>query len=226
MRPQSKAFIQGARCLAIIISLLGSLSACSLFRTHEAEDASRPLPGEEAAAQAVDPNIRRPDVQVKQIKAQDYELGGYAQSVTLDRNHTVGLYGVRAAYHKTDNFFVEGSVAYSSTIGFEDIRQIVGAGEDPGLDYSTYEFSVGYNLFPGDLYITKSYTLPFSIYAIGGFGYVDYESDSHTAYSFGGGLRITPTDYFAIRIELRDQAWSQHGTDHNIAFSVGVSGYF
>jgi outer membrane beta-barrel protein len=222
---QSKALMQGARHLAITFSVLGSLSACSLFQSREG-DASRPLPGEEAATQSVDPNIKRPEVQVKRIKAQDYELGGYAEGIVLDRNHSVGLYGVRAAYHKTDKLFVEGNIAFSSKIGFEDIRQIAGASDDAGLDYSTYEFSVGYDLIPGDLYITQSYTLPFSFYAIGGVGYVDYEGDGNLAYSYGGGLRVTPTDYFAIRFEVRNQAWSDKKTNDNATFSVGVSGFF
>ncbi|WP_428310447.1 outer membrane beta-barrel domain-containing protein [Hydrocarboniphaga sp.] len=225
MSSQSKALVRAARHLAITLSALGTLSACSLFQSREG-DASRTLPGEAAATQSVDPNITRPEVQVKRIKAQDYELGGYAQGIVLDRNHTVGLYGVRAAYHKTDKFFVEGNVAFSSKIGFEDVRQAIGASEDPGLDYSTYEFSVGYDLVPGDLYITQSYTLPFSFYAIGGLGYVDYEGVGNFAYSYGGGLRVTPTDYFAIRFELRNQAWSDKKTNDNAAFSIGVSGYF
>lgn len=224
MSSQSKTLVQGARHLAISVSVLASLSACSLFQSRE--DASRSLPGEEAASQSVDPNIKRPEVQLKQIKAQDYELGGYAEGIVLDRNHSVGLYGVRAGYHFTDRAFVEGNAAFSSTIGFEDIRQSIGASEDPGLDYSTYEASLGYMLIPGDLYITRSYTLPFAFYAIGGLGYVDYEGEGNFAYSYGGGLRITPTDYFAIRFELRNQSWSDKKTNDNAVFSIGVSGFF
>ncbi|WP_299697171.1 outer membrane beta-barrel domain-containing protein [Hydrocarboniphaga sp.] len=212
----------------MILSVLASLSACSLWPGYENDkrDNARPLPGEEAQAQPVDPNLERPDVGIKQIKSQDYEVGGYAGIIVFDRNHTSGLYGVRAAYHKSENFFVEGNYAFASTVGYNQARNLLGGSDGADIKYKSFGFSAGYNLIPGDLYVSRGYTVPFVIYGIGGFGFAKFEDDSHTSYSLGAGLKMMPTDWLAIRFELRDQAWSAYGIDHNAEFTFGLAGYF
>jgi outer membrane beta-barrel protein len=221
--------IRRARQLALAATTLACVSACSLFASHHDEsDNDRALPGEQPATQTVDPNLQRPEVEVKQIKPEDFEAGAYASVLVIDRHNAIGLYGARVAFHKTENLFVEGNYAFSSRTGFTQAASLFGNNKPADLDYKSYGFSIGYNLFPGDLYLTKNFTLPFVIYGIAGLGYAKLEDDNHTAYSLGGGIKMMPTDWLALRIEVRDQAWSVKGggRDDNAEISFGIAGYF
>lgn len=228
MNTLSTASIRCARPLAALL-LLAVLSGCSMWQAREdsrpaARD--RPLPGEEAPGQVIDPNAQRPKIAVRQIKSEDYEAGGYASMLVINRNQTVGLYGVRAAYHKTENFFVEANYAFASTAGFDEARKLLGDEKGADVDYSSFGLNLGYDLLPGDLYVSRNYTLPIMLYGVAGIGYASYEDDNFASYHVGAGVKLLPRDWLVIRLELGDHAWSRDGLDHNAEFSFGLSALF
>ena len=229
MNTQTTASIRCARALAALL-LLAPLAGCALWSGDEAGSkplpSDRTLPGEEAPGQVIDPNVQRPKVGVREIKGEDYEVGAYAGMFLPNRKQTLGIYGLRAAYHKSEKFFVEANYATASTVGYDEFRSLVGANDAPDVDYDSFGLSLGYNLLPGDLYVSKNYTLPITVYAIAGIGYASYESNNFTAYSFGGGLKLFPLDWLSARFELRDQIWSNHGLDDNIEFTFGLAAFF
>lgn len=217
-----------ARQFPALVAAALLLSGCSLFgdRPERSQPSTRPLPGEQASSQVVDPNLTRPEPEVRKVQAQDYEVGGYVGLVAVDREDGFAVYGARAAYQKTENFFVEAHYEFSSTVGYDELRDLVGLNEAKKYDYDNFGLSLGYKLAPGDIYLSRNYTLPFQIYAIAGGGYASYEGDNFGTYHLGGGLKFMPRDWLSVRLELKDQMWSDKHLYHNAQFTFGLAALF
>lgn len=207
------------------------LSGCSLLgdRTERTQPSSRPLPGEQASSQVVDPNLQRPEPEVRTIKAQDYEAGAYFGGLAVNTDEGFDIYGLRAAYQLSENLFAEAFYETASNVGYDELRSLLGLDKKKqyDYDYDAFGVSLGYKLAPGDIYLSKSYTLPFQIYAIGGGGYTTYEGDNFGAYHLGGGVKFMPSDWLSLRFEAKDHLWSRNGKlDHNAQFTIGLAALF
>lgn len=219
-----------ARALRCAVILLGglSLAGCSLwpFGKRDPLPEDRALPGEEPPAQVIDPDSQRPKVAVKQIKSQDFEVGGYGGFLNTDDARALGIYGLRGTYHKSEDFFVEAYYEMASTFGYNEARNLVGADEVDDVDYDSYGLSIGWSAVPGDLYFGRNYTVPFTLYALLGAGYTSLKEEDFGTYTLGAGVKLLPQDWWSIRLELRDQMWSVNGIDHNAEFNFGLAFYF
>ena len=204
------------------------LSGCSLLgdRTERTQPSSRPLPGEQASSQVIDPNVERPEPEVRTVKAQDFEAGAYFGGVLVNTDDGFDIYGLRAAYQLTESLFAEGFYETASNVGYDELRSLLGLDKKKqyNYDYDTFGLSLGYKLAPGDIYLSKRYTLPFQIYAIGGGGYTTYEGDNFASYHIGGGIKLMPRDWLSIRFEAKDHLWKRNGSlDHNAQLTVGLA---
>src|SRR3984885_12701589 len=89
------------------------LSGCSWF--HRGEKGPAPIVAEEPQAEPsiIEPQVNRRDVKTPKIKAKDFEVGGYFGALSIQDFGTNPIYGIRAAYHVTEDFFLEGFLARS-----------------------------------------------------------------------------------------------------------------
>ena len=71
----------------------------------------------------VEPQVTRREVKTPKIKAKDFELGAYFGALSIQDFGTNPVYGVRAAYHVSEDIFFEGYVARSKagTTSLEDV---------------------------------------------------------------------------------------------------------
>jgi outer membrane beta-barrel protein len=70
-----------------------------------------------------------------------------------------------------------------------------------------------------------------AVYLTGGVGKVNFNEEDHSAFNFGIGIRLLPTDWFSIRAEMRDHLFESdilgmNELKHNFEFSLGLSVYF
>jgi outer membrane beta-barrel protein len=143
------------------------------------------------------------------------------------------LYGLRAAYHVTEDLFVE--AVYGETelgeTSFERLSGNVQILEDDDRDMSYYNLSVGFNVFPGEVFIGRGLAFKGGLYLIGGAGSTDFAGDEHFTVNFGVGYRLATTDWLALRIDVRDHMFETDllGSEeltHNIEFSGGLTIFF
>lgn len=192
------------------------LSGCATVTAEDPPRSDRALPGEEAPKQVVTPVLERPNVGVRKIASQDYELGTYFGTLLVKKSNTLGLVGFRAAYNATDSVFFETRYAFSAGIG---------ANEEKFDNYQSANLAIGYHILPGDLYVSDRYTIPFVIYGIAGAGYA-HTDKGFAAYDVGAGIKILTFDRVAVRFEVQDQFFNRYGIDHNAEFSLGLAAYF
>ncbi len=175
----------------------------------------------------------RREIKVEKIDSENFEVGGFAGVMSVEDFGTNTLYGLRAAYHVTEDLFVE--AVYGETelgeTSFERLSGNVQILEDDDRDMSYYNLSVGFNVFPGEVFIGRGLAFKGGLYLIGGAGSTDFAGDEHFTVNFGVGYRLAATDWLALRIDVRDHMFETDllGSEeltHNIEFSGGLTIFF
>ena len=94
--------------LSSILLAAALLSGCSWF--HRGEKAPTPVVAEEPQGEpsVIEPQVNRREVKTPKIKAKDFELGAYFGALSIEDFGTNPIYGVRAAYHVSEDIFLEG----------------------------------------------------------------------------------------------------------------------
>src|SRR6202167_3932693 len=108
--------------LSSVLLAAALLSGCSWF--HRGDKKPTPVVVEEPQAEPsiIEPQVTRREVKTPRIKAKDVELGAYFGALSIEDFGTNPLYGVRAAYHVSEDIFLEGYLARSKarTTSLED----------------------------------------------------------------------------------------------------------
>jgi outer membrane beta-barrel protein len=181
--------------------------------------------------QVILPEVDRRDIRIPRIRARDFEVGAFAGMLSVEDFGAKPLYGARLAYHVSEDFFVEGLYG-KSTVSDEALCNVglcLFPNRDEDLSY--YALSVGYNLFPGELFFGKNTAFNTTIYLLAGVGSTSFVDESHFTLNLGFGFRVVPRDWLALHITIRDYLYESDflGTNkltNNIEFSLGASYIF
>jgi outer membrane beta-barrel protein len=199
---------------------------CAIVPAAAAAQSAESIPEPVIPAQ-----VDRRDVHVSKISANDIELGVFAGILSVQGFGTEPSAGARLGYHVTEDFFLEGRYARSK-VSDESYRRLgipLFTSEVVPLTY--YDLSVGWNVFPGEIFVGKDWAMTSATYLIGGVGNVKFNGESHTAYNFGIGIRVLPKDWLSIRFEMRDLMFSsdilgKNQLTHNFEMTLGLGAYF
>jgi len=201
------------------------LQACSLLPADE------PVRGD--TGPVIEPELQRRSITEADIDSEDFEVGVFAGMMNVEDFGTNPVYGARAAYHITEDFFTEGALGRTDTDKTSYEKLSGGAeilsGSDRKLTY--YNISLGYNLFPGEAFFGSGHAFNTALFVIAGIGNTEFADDSHFTVNFGVGYRFLLTDWIALRIDVRDHTFKSDllGTDerkHNLEATGGVSIFF
>jgi outer membrane beta-barrel protein len=236
-----------ARLLAgCLLAAAAGLGGCSLRPSH-----SEPSTSGDAGASAavdtrsdqdkiadgivqrpiVDPNIERRKITVPRIRSSNIETGLFAGVLNTQDLQSSLIYGARAAYHVTEDFFLEAEYARSTVS--DKVRREIGQPFFPqeNMDLSTYGVDLGYNVLPGEVFFGTRRAMTSTIYLIGGVGNTSFNSEDYLTYSAGFGIKVLPTDWLSIRLEARDRIWQSDllgskELTNNLETTLGVAAYF
>jgi outer membrane beta-barrel protein len=186
-----------------------------------------------APPKVVEPTVERRKIKVNKIDAENIEVGGYYGALSIEDFSTNPVYGVRAAYHVTEDIFFEANVARSTAgkTSFETLGGNVQLLTPSERRFTYYSLSLGYNLLPGEVYIGRNLAMNSALYLIGGIGSTKFAGDQRFTVNFGAGYRVLPTDWLAIHIDVQDHVFQSDllGTDkltNNFAAYIGATAFF
>lgn len=180
----------------------------------------------------INPDLERRTIDEERIDKENFEFGIYAGVLSVEDFGTNNVFGVRAAYHITEDFFLEG--VWGSSTTSPTSYEILSGGSplltDEQRQYDYYNLSFGINLLPGEVYYGK-YAFNTAFYFIGGAGNTLFADNEYFTYNFGGGLRLFLTDWLAMRMDVRNHLLTHNilGTDksiQNLETHLGLSIYF
>jgi outer membrane beta-barrel protein len=201
------------------------LAGCSWFHRG---DHPPPVTVEEPQAEPtiIEPQVTRREVKTPKIRAKDFELGGYFGALSIQDFGTNPLYGARAAYHVTEDFFLEAFAARSKagSSSLENVFPEINVVSNSGRHLTYYDLDVGYNVLPGEVFLGRGRAFNTALYVTVGMGDVNFAEQDHFALNFGVGTRILITDWLAMHLDVRDHVFesSLFGVDKNVHNIEGV----
>jgi outer membrane beta-barrel protein len=185
------------------------------------------------AQQVISPDIERREISRPAIDTEDFELGGYVGLLSIQDFDSEVVYGVRGAWHITEDFFFEAS--YGSSEGdltsYEELSGGAPLFSDADRDYSFYNLGVGWNALPGEIYILDKYALKSDLYFFGGAGSTNFLDDSWFTVTVGAGYRLLLNDWISWRLDVRDHifdrdVFGKDETTNNVEISTGITFFF
>jgi outer membrane beta-barrel protein len=195
-----------------------------------------PLADESAPQQnpsVVEPEVERREVKKPEIDAENWEIGAYAGVLSIEDFGSNPVYGLRIAYHVTEDFFFEANVGQSTAgkTSFETIGGDVELLTPDERRFTYYNLSLGYNFLPGEVYLGRSTAMNSALYLIGGIGSTRFAGDQRFTVNFGAGYRVLPTDWLAIHIDVQNLMFQSDllGEDkltNNIGAWLGATVFF
>ncbi len=210
--------------LLLIAALVGSMSAPVAVAADPKDLELEPLVVREP---------ERREVKVNDIDSENFEIGGYAGILDVQDFGSNAVYGVRAAYHITEDFFLEGVYGRSELgkTSFEKLSGNVQLLSNDDRQFSYYNLSVGYNVLPGEAFVGRKYAFRGGLYLIAGAGSSDFAGDQRFTISGGFGYRIAATDWMSLRIDVRDHVFQSdllgsNETLNNLEFTGGMTIFF
>jgi len=217
-----------SRFLVLLLGLalcVGGLTGCARDRLVQAEDTTQPP--------VIDPDVARRDIEVPRIDTEDFEVGVLAGQISVEDFGVNTVAGARFAYHVTEGFFVELAAGKADTelTSFERLSGAAQLLTEDEREYSYYNVSLGYNIFPGEHFIGKNRAMNTQTYVIGGVGKTTFAGDDRFTINFGLGMRLMPLDWLAVHGDIRDHVFDidllgQEKTSHNFEATLGVTFFF
>lgn len=219
--------------LALVLSgLSGCAATKNLFGMGDEEQV---LPPAEAPApeQVIDPQVERRDIREPGIDSENFEIGAFAGVMSIEDFGSDLVYGARLSYHITEGLFVEGTVGQSEA-GLTSFEELSGGApilSDSDREFTYYNLSLGYNLFPGEVFLGEGRAFNTSLYLIGGLGSTRFAGDDRFTVNVGAGYRFLISDWMALHIDFRDHMFDtdllgKEKTVHNFEAHLGATVFF
>ena len=234
------------RSVAIATVACFGLSGCAALKWpwwgKKADDADQVITAEQAEVddaldappRVIDPEVERREIKRPKIDTENWEVGGYYGFLSVEDFGTNPSYGVKAAYHVTEDFFFEANVGRTK-LGLTSF-ELLNPGSDPlnlgnerRLTY--YSLSFGYNFLPGEVFIGRNLAMNSAFYVMGGVGSTKFAQDQKFTLNFGAGYRVLPTDWLTVHIDVQDRVFESDifGTNkltNNLEARLGVTVFF
>ena len=181
----------------------------------------------------VEPNRQQREVYEAQIDSEFFEVGAYVGILSIEDFGSATVSGFKGSFHATEDFFLQmnygqataGSTTAEYYFGNDDVNVIA------DREYKYYDLLLGYNVFPGETFVSQALTFNSAFYLVAGAGNTSFANDNHFTLTLGSGFRIILKDWLTVNIDFRDHSFeSQIGPKekrtHNLEFSSGLTAFF
>ena len=208
----------------VIVFAMGLSSSVNLY----AEEKTSPL--QIQSEQLIQPEVERRTIELDNIDTEDFEVTVFTGLLSIEDFGANAVLGARFAYHINEDIFVEATLA-KSTVGKSSAERL-GPFTLPGdRDITYYDISLGYNLLPGESFLTRNTSFNSAVYIIAGIGSTTFLSDDKLTLNMGGGFRLLATDWLAVHIDVRNHIFNidilaEDKTANNLEVTLGLSAFF
>jgi outer membrane beta-barrel protein len=193
----------------------------------EQDDTEAPPP------RVVDPDVERRKITVPRIRSSNIEIGLDYGALSVEDFGTNQVYGVTAAYHVTEDFFLQGEYGRSTAgrTSFETLGGNIQLLTTPERRFTYYNLSLGYNFLPGEAFLGRGIAMPSAFYWLGGIGSTKFAGDDRFTVNFGAGYRVLPSDWIAVHITVQDRVFKSDllgvsKLTNNIEARIGTTIFF
>ncbi len=217
-----------SRICSFLLNTVISLVFLTSTLAHAAE-----LEDKQELESVIQPEIERSTFTESKIESTDFEFIASVGVISIEDFGTNPILLLKLNYHISDDFFVgaELGMADGNETSFEVLSGGAPLFTDKEREMTIYLVTLGYNLFPGEAFVTNNVTYNTSFYVIGGLGNTEFAGDDHSTISIGAGYRVLVSDFLSAYVDFRDNIFNsdtfgQDKTTHNLLFTLGVGYYF
>lgn len=164
---------------------------------------------ESTPPRVIEPQVERRQIKVPRIKSSNVEVGLFYGALSIEDFGTNADYGITAAYHITEDFFLQGEAGRSRAgrTSFETLSGNIQLLTEAERRFTYYDLSLGYNFLPGEAFIGRGVAMTSAFYLLGGLGATDFAGDTKFTVNFGAGYRVVPTDWLALHVTVQDHVF-------------------
>ncbi|ROQ46824.1 outer membrane beta-barrel protein [Marinobacter sp. 3-2] len=181
----------------------------------------------------IEPDVTPVPVTEALIDTENFEIGAFVGVLNIEDFESSLLYGGKLTYHLSESFFFEAGVGFAEggETSFEKLAGNVEVLTDSERDYSYYNINLGYNVLPGEAFLTENYAFNTNFYLIAGAGATDFAGDTRFTLNAGAGYQVLLTDSVAVQIGVRQHYYridvlGAEKTSMNTGVSTGLSVFF
>jgi outer membrane beta-barrel protein len=96
---------------------------------------------------------------------------------------------------------------------------------------SFYRINIGYNLLPGEAFLSDNTTYNTAFYLSAGIGSTDFAGDDRYTLNYGAGFRFLFTDYLTFNTDFRNNlfdmdTFGENKGTNNLEFTLGFGFVF
>jgi len=204
-------------------------AACLLVVPAQAQDDT----DDDELEQIITPDIKRRHIKEDDLDSENFEMGAFYGILSVEDFGSNPVQGISFAYHITEDFFVEAVYALSRAdkTSYELLSGGVELLTDDERDISYYNLSLGYNFFPGQIYISDKWTFNTHFYLIAGAGNTDFAAKQYFTTNVGAGVRFFATDWLAFDLSMRNhhfthELFGESKTVDNLESRFGLTLFF
>ena len=181
----------------------------------------------------IEPDVTPVPVTEALIDTENFEIGAFVGVLNIEDFESSLLYGGKLTYPPSESFFYEAGVGFAEggETSFEKLAGNVEVLTDSERDYSYYNINLGYNVLPGEAFLTENYAFNTNFYLIAGAGATDFAGDTRFTLNAGAGYQVLLTDSVAVQIGVRQHYYridvlGAEKTSMNTEVSTGLSVFF
>lgn len=181
----------------------------------------------------IEPDVTPVPVTEAMIDTENFEIGALVGVLNIEDFESSLLYGGKLTYHLSESFFFEAGIGFAEggETSFEKLAGNVEVLTDSERDYSYYNINLGYNVLPGEAFLTENYAFNTNFYLIAGAGATDFAGDTRFTLNAGAGYQVLLTDSVAVHIGVRQHYYridvlGAEKTSMNTEVSTGLSVFF
>jgi len=181
----------------------------------------------------IEPDVTPVPVTEALIDTENFEVGAFVGVLNIEDFESSLLFGGKLTYHPSESFFFEAGVGFAEggETSFEKLAGNVEVLTDSERDYSYYNINLGYNVLPGEAFLSENYAFNTNFYLIAGAGATDFAGDTRFTLNAGAGYQVLLTDSVAVHIGVRQHYYridvlGAEKTSMNTEVSTGLSVFF
>ncbi|MFT6906947.1 MAG: outer membrane beta-barrel protein [Oleiphilaceae bacterium] len=203
--------------------VIASILVVSSVFSHLSQAQDRPL---------IEPDVEPVVIKEALIDSENFEIGGFFGTINIEDFESSLLYGVRLAYHLSEDVFFEANYGFADAgeTSAEQLGQVQILTND-ARDYTFYNVNVAYNILPGQAYFARRYAFNTNFYLILGLGATEFADDNRLTINYGAGYQVLLNDVFAWHLSARQHMYKidllgEEKNAINTELSTGISIFF
>ncbi len=165
---------------------------------------------EEPLEPIVGADIERRQIEEDMLDSENFEIGVWGGVLGIEDFGSNSVTGASLAYHVTEDFFLRASygVSEANKTSYELLSGAVELLNEEEREYTYYDLSLGYKIFPGQVFIGSKLAFNTHFYLQAGGGNTEFAGNRYNTWSLGAGYKFYATDWFAMELGMRDHIFT------------------